>query len=123
MIFDLAKDFSAALAAMLEEHPKRRMLELLEEAIRRDIQPPTPLLTRGCGGPGFIARHPTTLFQFMWNTCWWYDYLEPKLPLPIPTRRVYGCSPRVVLRRPVNELRKRDIPQGVQLFGRRVGPA
>ena len=37
MIFDLAKDFSDALAAMPADHPKRRMLELLEEAIRRDV--------------------------------------------------------------------------------------
>ena len=48
MIFDLAKDFAAALAAMPAEHPKRRMLTLLEEAIRCDIH--------------FIARYPTTLF-------------------------------------------------------------
>src|SRR3990170_2680783 len=70
MIFELAKDFHDAVAAMPREHPKHRMLELLEEAIRRDIH--------------FIARHPTTLFQCLWNTCWWYDcpeaeryYLEP----------------------------------------------
>lgn len=59
MIFELAQDFHDALAAMPSEHPKHHMLELLEEAVRRDIQ--------------FIERHPTTLFQCMWNTCWWYD--------------------------------------------------
>ncbi|NOZ19836.1 MAG: hypothetical protein GXP25_01975 [Planctomycetes bacterium] len=59
MIFELVKDFSAALEAMPADHPKRRMLQLLEEAIRRDIH--------------FIDRHPTTLFQCMWNLCWWYD--------------------------------------------------
>jgi hypothetical protein len=37
MLFDLAKNFSTALAAMLAEHPERQLLELLEEAIRRDI--------------------------------------------------------------------------------------
>jgi WD40 repeat protein len=62
MIFDLAKDFSHALAAMPQDHPRRRILTLLEEAIRRDIH--------------FIARHPTTLFQCLWNTCWWYDCSE-----------------------------------------------
>lgn len=46
-------------AAMPREHPKRRTLEPIEEAIRRDIQ--------------FIDRHPTTLFQCMWGLCWWYD--------------------------------------------------
>ena len=33
MIFELIKDFSAVLAAMPQEHPKRRTPELLEEAI------------------------------------------------------------------------------------------
>jgi len=28
---------------------------------------------------------------------------------------MYGCSPRLLLRRPMNELRKRDIPQGFHL--------
>lgn len=37
MIFDLAKNFSDVLAAMPTDHPKRCVLELLEEAIRRDI--------------------------------------------------------------------------------------
>ena len=67
MIFDLAQDFHDAVAAIPRrqgyagqvprEHPKRRVLELLEEAIRRDIH--------------FLDRHPTTLFQCLWNTCWW----------------------------------------------------
>ncbi len=70
MIFELAQDFAATVAAMPQAHPRRRMLRLLEEALRRDVH--------------FIARHPTTLFQCMWNTCWWYDcpeasehYVEP----------------------------------------------
>ena len=71
MIFDLAQDVDDAVAAIPRGHPKHRILELLEEAIRRDIH--------------FIDRHPTTLFQCMWNTCWWYDcpeaakhYAEPE---------------------------------------------
>jgi len=59
MIFHLAQDLHDTFEAMPREHPKHRMLGLLEEAIRRDIH--------------FIAHHPTTLFQCMWNTCWWYD--------------------------------------------------
>ena len=62
MIFEIVKDFSAALAAMPTDHPQRRVLRLLEEAIRRDVH--------------FIDRHPTTLFQCLWNTCWWYDSPE-----------------------------------------------
>ena len=59
MIFDLVKDFADVLDAMPEQHPRRRILKLLDEAIRRDVH--------------FIDRHPTTFFQCMWNTCWWYD--------------------------------------------------
>lgn len=62
MIFELVKDFAAVLDAMPKEHPRRRILKLLEEAIRRDVH--------------FIDRHPTTFFQCMWNSCWWYDCPE-----------------------------------------------
>ena len=59
MIFDLVKDFTDVLIAMPEGHPRRRILKLFDEAIRRDVH--------------FIDRHPTTFFQCLWNTCWWYD--------------------------------------------------
>lgn len=59
MIFDLVQDFGAVLGAMPLEHPRRRILSLLDEAVRRDVH--------------FIDRHPTTFFQSMWNSCWWYD--------------------------------------------------
>ena len=59
MVFDLATDFALALEAMPLQRPHYRTLQLLEEALRRDIH--------------FIARHPTTLFQCVWNSCWWYD--------------------------------------------------
>ncbi|GMW02373.1 MAG: hypothetical protein AMXMBFR84_35090 [Candidatus Hydrogenedentota bacterium] len=82
MIFELARDYTDAIATIPRDHPKRGALELFEEAIRRDIH--------------FVERHPTTLFQCMWNLCWWYDcpdaaffYREPDggwpptmLPLP-----------------------------------------
>ena len=64
MIFDLVKDFADVLDAMPEGHPRWRMLKLLDEAIRRDVH--------------FIDRHPTTFFQCMWNTCWWYDCPEAR---------------------------------------------
>ena len=48
-LFELVKDFADALAAMPADHPRKRILRLLEQAIRRDIH--------------FIDRHPTTLFQ------------------------------------------------------------
>ena len=62
MIFDLVKDFGDVLDAMPKQHPRQRILKLLHEAIRRDVH--------------FIDRHPTTFFQCMWNTCWWYDCPE-----------------------------------------------
>ena len=59
MIFELARDFAGALEVLPQDHPRHRILRLLEEAIRRDIH--------------FIDHHPTTLFQCMWNTCWSCD--------------------------------------------------
>jgi hypothetical protein len=49
VILDLTQNRHDAVAAMPRDHPRHRMPELLEEAIRRDIH--------------FVARHPTTLLQ------------------------------------------------------------
>lgn len=62
MIFDLIKDVADVLEALPIEHPRRHIVRLLDEGIRRDAH--------------FIYRHPTTLFQCLWNTCWWYDCRE-----------------------------------------------
>jgi WD40 repeat protein len=63
--FDLANAFSAAVTALPKDRPQRRILRLLQEALRRDIH--------------FITRHaqdyPQGLFQCLWNSCWWYDSL------------------------------------------------
>ncbi len=59
MIFPLVQDFADALAAMPRGHPRHRLLTLLDEAVRRDVH--------------FIERHPTTVFQCLWNSGWWYD--------------------------------------------------
>ena len=59
MIFPLGQDFADVLDAMPREHPRFRILKLLDEALHRDAH--------------FIDRHPTTLFQCLWNSCWWYD--------------------------------------------------
>ncbi len=59
MIFALIQDFTDILDAMPHEHSRRRILKLLDEAIRRDAH--------------FVHRHPMTLFQCLWNSCWWYD--------------------------------------------------
>jgi hypothetical protein len=59
MIFALLQDFAEVLDTMPREPPRRRLLALLDEALRRDVH--------------LIDRHPTTLFQCLWNSCWWYD--------------------------------------------------
>jgi WD40 repeat protein len=58
-VFDLAQDFSVVLAALPAGHARRGHLGLLEQALRTDIH--------------FLERHPKTLFQCLWNRCWWYD--------------------------------------------------
>ena len=56
---------------MPQDHPARRNLKLIEQALRSDLH--------------FLARHPTALFACLWNRCWWYDcpeaaaYYDPPL--------------------------------------------
>ena len=59
--FDLTVDFSKVLEVLPFDDCRRKLLGLLDEAIR-DLP--------------FIARHPSTLFQCLWNSCWWYDSPE-----------------------------------------------
>ena len=62
MIFDLYAEFDLFLKSLPLNSFFFRIFELLKEAIGRDIQ--------------FISTHPTTLFQCLWNSCWWYDCPE-----------------------------------------------
>ncbi|MCX6901619.1 MAG: TIR domain-containing protein [Verrucomicrobia bacterium] len=76
--FEILQDFFESADLLPAESPRRRVLKLLEEAVRRDIH--------------FIARHaqdyPQALFQCLWNSCWWYDcpqasaHPEPVEPKP-----------------------------------------
>jgi WD40 repeat protein len=59
MVFGLAGDFTAVADALPGDHPRLRLLRLLEEALRTDLH--------------FLDRHPQSLFQCLWNRCWWYD--------------------------------------------------
>jgi WD40 repeat protein len=61
-VFALVADFAAALAGLPPGRPLGATLQRLDDAIRRDLH--------------FIGRHPTTLFQCLWNLCWWYDCPE-----------------------------------------------
>jgi len=62
MVFELVADFATAMRHLPATHPRYRFVQLLEEALRNDIH--------------FMARHPTTLFQCMWNRGWWFDCPE-----------------------------------------------
>lgn len=62
LVFELADDFAAALQHLPSDRPVRRILELLNEALRRDLH--------------FIATHPSAFFQCLWNSGWWYDCLQ-----------------------------------------------
>ncbi len=68
MTFELSSDFAEALRVMPWNHSERKLIALLDEALRRDIY--------------FIARHaddyPQALFQCLWNSGWWYDCPEAK---------------------------------------------
>lgn len=79
MIFELVRDFADVVAAMPEGHPRHRILKLLDEAVRRDVH--------------FIDRHPTTLFQCLWNSCWWYDCPEARNQYDLSTRTGTGPLP------------------------------
>src|SRR5262249_10246073 len=59
LAFELADQLSAATRRLPAGRPVRRLLALLEEALRRDLH--------------FVARRPSTLFQCLWNSCWWHD--------------------------------------------------
>ena len=70
LVFELADDFTDAVRVMPHAHRMRSTLAMLEEAIRSDTH--------------FIDRHPTTLFQCLWNSCWWYDCPEAPHHYDIP---------------------------------------
>lgn len=62
MIFELKADFERSRQCLPKRHPQKRLVELLDEALGLDVQ--------------FISRHPSTLFQCLWNRGWWYDAPE-----------------------------------------------
>jgi WD40 repeat protein len=62
MIYELVNDFKETLLIYPTDGKWSLIFKLIHEAIQRDIQ--------------FILKHPTTLFQCLWNSCWWYDNPE-----------------------------------------------
>jgi len=60
LVFQLATDFKKAVAVVPKYRFKQHFLRLISESLDRDIH--------------FISNHPTTIFQCLWNRCWWYDH-------------------------------------------------
>jgi WD40 repeat protein len=60
--YELAADFLEASHKLPADHPRRRLIELLGEAIRTDIH--------------FVSARRGNLFQCAWNRAWWYDTPE-----------------------------------------------
>jgi WD40 repeat protein len=62
MIYELVADFASVLSHLPGDHGRRPLLQQLEEGLNANVFG--------------VGRHPTTLFQCLWNTCWWYDCPE-----------------------------------------------
>jgi WD40 repeat protein len=64
LIFDLIREFGRCRERLpASTHPTDQRIALLEQALRDEAN--------------FLARHPTALFQCLWNRCWWYDAHDP----------------------------------------------
>ena len=59
LVFDLIDDFQEARRNMPKDHRLYNTIVFLGTALANDAD--------------FISRHPKSLFQCMWNSCWWYD--------------------------------------------------
>ena len=71
-VFNLLEDFLLARKIQIDECDRKRLM-LIEEAIRRNIN--------------FLFINPNTLFQCLWNNCWWYDC--PELSKFIDYRKMF----------------------------------
>lgn len=58
-VFELCRDLTGASAHLPEGDPRRRLLDLLGEAV--------------CTEMHFLAQYPQMLFSCLWNRAWWYD--------------------------------------------------
>lgn len=62
LVFDLVAEITEAADLLPPAHPRSATLRLVGEALRRHSH--------------FLSRHPTALFQCLWNQCWWHDCPE-----------------------------------------------
>jgi WD40 repeat protein len=58
-IFDLIAEYQAAAAAIPSSHPASEILPVIAASL--------------CRNGTFISKHPSAVFQCLWNTCWWHD--------------------------------------------------
>jgi hypothetical protein len=87
LVFQLALDFMEYLRDGPAEDPRRRHIELLHQAPRRDVH--------------FIAHRPNTLFQCLWNSGWWHDCAD--------AAQYYGSADAAIrTKRPCRERRPRN---------------
>ena len=63
-VFDLAADFDCTAGLLTSDQPQLAHMQLLGEALRCRIH--------------FLNRHPDSIFQTLWNQCWWYDSEESR---------------------------------------------
>lgn len=63
-VFTLIDDFRVALSQFPTTHKQYWQLARLSDGLQRDAS--------------FVQRHPTALFQSLWNACWWCDASEAK---------------------------------------------
>jgi WD40 repeat protein len=69
MTSDLLKEFKEVNDQIPDNQPFKKILSVLEKAIQQDFD--------------FINSYPTTLFQCLWNSCWWYDNPKPNSNISI----------------------------------------
>jgi WD40 repeat protein len=59
LVFDLVQDCNRAIARMPSDDQYFMPIFILAQALRYELH--------------FVARHPSLLFQVLWNRAWWYD--------------------------------------------------
>ncbi|HQZ65021.1 MAG TPA: DUF4062 domain-containing protein [Planctomycetaceae bacterium] len=62
MIFELVGDLAAAAVLLPKARRHHDVFQSFQKALAFDAE--------------FLNRHPTTLLQCLWNTCWWHDCPE-----------------------------------------------
>ncbi len=74
----LLDDFALAGRLLPQSRRAKETLRLIEAGLRIDAH--------------FLSRHPSAMFQSLWNTCWWYDCAEAEAHYASPGCRREGES-------------------------------